>query len=314
MCTYFHTPVLVSEVVQNMNLQPKGVYLDCTLGGAGHSIAMLEKDPSISLYCFDRDESAIRHSQKRLIPYKKQVCFIHDNFSNIMTRLALRKIGSVDGILMDLGVSSHQISDSNRGFSFTHDELLDMRMDTSDSSEKNNAYYIINNYKLEELQNIFYLYGEERYSKRIASNIINKRNIKEIRTTKELADIIEQSVPDKSKISLTKSKARIFQAIRITVNNELKILPSSLFDAISILKPGRRLLVISWHSLEDRITKDCFRYEATSCVCPIDLPVCACKHRKRVNLITKKPITPSENEVNQNPNSRSAKLRIVEKI
>ena len=336
--TEFHTPVLVEEVVTNINLKKNGIYVDCTVGGGGHSHALLSREPSIRLFCFDQDKEAIKFSQKRLISYEKQIVFIQDNFINFRSWLALNKISKVDGILMDIGVSNHQIMDSERGFSFMKDGNLDMRMDNGKGKMKNgkriieNGKWVVNNLSEDELSKIFYLYGEERYSKRIAHNIVEKRQISEIKTTKELAEIIEIAVPDKSKLSLTKSKARIFQAIRIRVNNELEVLAHGLKEAICSLNAEGRLLVISWHSLEDRIVKECFKKEASDCDCPIIIKsppssteassgttwrrqtVCQCNHKKRLKIITKKPITPSEREISENSNSRSAKLRVVERI
>ncbi|MCL2063673.1 MAG: 16S rRNA (cytosine(1402)-N(4))-methyltransferase RsmH [Candidatus Cloacimonetes bacterium] len=317
----FHIPVLVQEVIENMKLKPEGVYVDCTVGGAGHSHAMLSVEPSINLFCFDHDEEAIQTAKNRLKEYKSQITFINDNFKNFRSWLALRKINKVDGILMDLGVSNHQISESSRGFSFMENGILDMRMDRKIDT---NAFKIVNNYPFEELYKIFHIYGEERYSKRIAQQIVEKRKISEIKTTQELANIVENSVPDKSKVSLIKSKSRIFQALRITVNKELEILLPSLKDAISALKTGGRLLVISWHSLEDRIVKECFRDEASDCRCPISQSLnippkpkghqsCACQHKKRLIIITKKPITPMDSEIQKNSNSRSAKMRVSER-
>ena len=294
-----------------MNLQFQGVYIDCTLGGGGHSYAMLHKESTINLYCFDRDDDAIRYSQKKLLPYKKQVKIIKDNFKDFRSHMALQKINKVDGILMDLGVSNHQISDSKRGFSYLQDDFLDMRMD---KTQLFTAFELVNSYSLNDLKKIFFEYGEENHSKKIAENIVKQRQISEIRTTKELASIVENSVPDKSKKSLIKSKARIFQAIRIKVNNELEILSSCIKDAISTLKPQGRLLVISWHSLEDRIVKECLREESIACVCHHDVLLCRCNHKKRIKLLTKRPIVPSEKEVAVNSNCRSAKLRVAERI
>ena len=306
----YHTPVLLNEVLEYINLKPNGVYIDCTVGGGGHSEAIISKEPSIRLYCFDQDKEAILYSKNRLSQYPN-ISFYNENFNNFRNRLALEKISKVDGILMDLGVSNHQIADTKRGFSFMYDDKLDMRMN---KENKLTAFDIINKYSLDELQDIFHNFGEERYSKKIARNIIEQRKIKEINTTLELAKIINESIPEKDPKNITKSQARIFQSIRIVVNNELNVLSYTLKEAISALKLFGRLLVISWHSLEDRIVKEYFKESASSCICPKEIPECRCEHIKKINILTKKPITPSIAEIKINSNSRSAKLRIIEKI
>jgi len=311
-----------------MNLRDGGVYVDCTVGGGGHSKAMMIANPSIKLFCFDQDDEAIIAGRKELRklengnhlypPLKKggeatgRVRFFRENFKDFRTRLALEKVDKVDGILMDIGVSNHQISDGKRGFSFMQDSKLDMRMDRR---QKLSAYEVVNKYNYEDLCRIFFEYGEERYSKRIANNIVKQREIKDIKTTQELAEIIEatQCTGGKTK-ELIKSKARIFQAIRIEVNKELDVLRKSLKDAIRALKPKGRLVVISWHSLEDRIVKESFLHASGGCNCPVELPVCECKNKVRVKILTKKPVVPSEKEIEMNSNSRSAKLRAVEKV
>ena len=339
----YHTSVLVDEVVEFMNIRDKGVYVDCTVGGGGHSKAMLMANPSIRLFCFDQDEEAIKAGRMELgeleirnekleienPPYpcpplhpsqegkKRDVKFFRENFKGFRTRLALEKVDKVDGILMDIGVSNHQISDGKRGFSFMQDSKLDMRMDRR---QKLSAYEVVNTYSYEELCRIFFEYGEERYSKKIANSIVKQREHKKIKTTKELAEIVEgcvswasQGAGDRNK-GLVKSKARVFQAIRIEVNKELEVLGDSLKDAIRALKPEGRLVVISWHSLEDRIVKESFLRAAGGCNCPMELPVCECNNKAKVKILTKKPIVPSEKEIGVNSNARSAKLRVVVKL
>ena len=307
----YHIPVLVEEVIDYMALKSEGLYIDCTVGGGGHSLALLKKNPSIKMYCFDQDSDAIRQAKRNLLDYKTQVTFFNENFLSFRSRMALEKINKVDGILMDIGVSNHQISEAGRGFSFMLDGALDMRMNKNSSFT---AHELVNTYSLEALLKVFWEYGEERFSKKIALSIVNQREIAEIKTTKELADIIEKSIPLNQKMIINKSKARIFQAIRIEVNKELEILSKALKDAVNLLKPGGRLLIISWHSLEDRIVKNTFKEEYGECKCPKELPICKCNYRSRLKIITKKPVIPSAVEIKNNSNARSAKLRVAERI
>jgi len=307
----YHTPVLLGEVVRHMNLRANGVVVDCTVGGGGHSLAMLENTPSIRLYCFDRDEDALRQTRRTLTAYTAQVSIIKSNYKDIKTALALQKLNKVDGVLMDIGVSNHQITSPKRGFSFSIDAPLDMRMDRVTALT---AKDVVNSYTYEELVKIFFNYGQEKYSKAIAKGIVQSREVKEIATTAELSRIIEANLPGSAKRLANKSKARIFQAIRIEVNSELTALQQGLRDAISLLSPKGRLAVISWHSLEDKIVKDAFHEGEGHCVCPPDLPICQCNAKARLRSLTKKPITPSEAEIALNPNARSARLRIAEKI
>jgi len=307
----YHTPALVDETLAYIQPHADGTYVDCTVGGGGHSLAMLQKAPQIRLFCLDRDDDALRYSKKRLCGYQKQTTFIKGNFKNLKTELALQKINKVDGILMDIGVSNHQITTPERGFSFTVDAPLDMRMDTSTTLT---AEHVVNTYSYKDLITIFYLYGEEINSKAIAEKIIKERENTPIKTTLQLAKIIDLSAPCYAKKQSIKSKARIFQAIRIEVNNELSALTQGLKDAISLLKPTARLLVISWHSLEDRIVKTTFTEKEGTCICPPELPICYCHPQTRLRTLTKKPITPTPTEIAQNPNAKSAKLRIAEKL
>jgi 16S rRNA (cytosine1402-N4)-methyltransferase len=307
----YHLPVLTDEIVSSINLKRGGVYVDCTVGGGGHSFALLSKMPCIRLFCIDQDEDAIRYAKKRLHEYQSQTTFIMDNFKNLKTILALHKINKVDGIIMDIGVSNHQIQNSNRGFSYTQDGPLDMRMDRAMPT---NAYDIINNYSEENLIKIFYEYGQESNSKRIVKNILKKRENETIKTTAELAEIVNQSVSGIDRKDITKIKARIFQALRIEINAELDVLNIGLQDAITLLNVGARILIISWHSLEDKIVKDTFRRLSGQCVCPVELPVCSCNTKKKLKIVTKKPITPTDEEVMNNSNAKSARLRIAERV
>ena len=304
----FHIPVLTDAVLSFMNLKPNGVYVDCTLGGGGHSLAMLERFPDIRLFCIDQDKMALDYSRERLLAYRDRITYIWDNFRNLRTLLAFEKVNKVDGILMDIGVSNHQLSSADRGFSFMHDSRLDMRMD---SRNRLSAFDIVNTYPEDKLVSIFFQYGEDNFSRRIAKNIVRHRELGLIETTGSLCAIIEDSV---GKQNVVKSKARIFQALRIEVNHELSSLSLALKDAVSLLHVGGRLVVISWHSLEDRIVKEYFRDESQACICSVDVPICACSHRQRVQLVTKKAVTPSEQEILSNSNSRSARLRVCERI
>jgi len=307
----YHTPVLTGEVIRHMNLHTNGVYVDCTVGGGGHSLAMLEKVHGIKLYCLDRDEDALRQTRRTLTSFTSQATIIKSNFKDVKTALALQKVNKVDGVLMDIGVSNHQITSPKRGFSFSIDAPLDMRMDRVTALT---AKEIVNTYTYEELVKIFFNYGQEKHSKAIAKGIVQARDSQEIQTTAELSSIIEASLPPSARKITTKTKARIFQAIRIEVNDELACLGRGLSDVLSILRPGGHLVVISWHSLEDKIVKDTFHKNEGHCVCPPDLPVCQCNPKARLRSLTKRPITPSEAEIAINPNARSAKLRIAERI
>jgi 16S rRNA (cytosine1402-N4)-methyltransferase len=307
----YHVPVLTAEVVRTMSLKSGGIYVDCTVGGGGHSLALLQENPSITLFCFDQDEDAIRQAKKTLTNYKKQVIFIQDNFRHLKTHLALHKLNKIDGVLMDIGVSNHQLTTPKRGFSFTHDGKLDMRMNRSSSIC---AHSIVNKYSNSELTKIFYEYGEEEHAKKIARYITIRREIAPIDTTSDLAEIIYQCLPPQDKPNSLKIKARIFQAIRIAVNNELDVLCTALHDAITLLNQGSRLLVISWHSLEDRIVKNAFRKAEGHCDCPPNIPICGCKKVKKIRNVTKKPTIPTAHEISLNSNARSAKLRVAEKI
>lgn len=306
----YHVPVMLSECLEALQLRTGAVYVDATLGGAGHSLAMLQACPGIKLYSFDQDMDAIRHSSEVLQSFSDQVELIQANFSALRTELALRRVAGIDGILFDLGLSSHQIDMVERGFSFDRDATLDMRMD---QEQEYSALEAVNQLEVGELARIIRSYSDELHALRIAKAIVSARQETEIRTTRNLAAIIESVVGAGTKDSL-KSKVRVFQAIRIHVNQELDVLEQALVDAIHLLVPGGRIVVMSYHSLEDRIVKNIFRDAAQGCKCPPKMIQCNCDEKQRIKLITRKPVEASVNEVTNNNRARSAKLRVAEKI
>jgi 16S rRNA (cytosine1402-N4)-methyltransferase len=305
-----HTPVLLKECINGLNIKENGIYVDGTMGGAGHSLKIIENlSASGLLIGIDRDQEAISVAKERLNNFKN-VQFVHDNHDNILNILENLEIEAVDGILLDLGVSSYQLDERNRGFSYLGENELDMRMDKTQSLT---AKIVVNTYKEEDLANIIYNYGEERFSRNIARNICIYRKQKEIETTKELVEIIENSIP-KSKQNDGHPAKRTFQAIRIEVNNEIKPLENTMSDCIDVLKSGGRLCVITFHSLEDRAVKNAFNKAKGICTCPKDLPYCVCGAVEKGKIINKKPIIAEEQEQNENSRSKSAKLRIFEKM
>ncbi|TFZ40089.1 16S rRNA (cytosine(1402)-N(4))-methyltransferase RsmH [Soehngenia longivitae] len=306
-----HIPVMLNEVINGLNIKENGIYVDATIGGAGHSIEIVRKLKSGILIGIDQDINAINRSSTILEEYKEKVILVHRNYSEIKSVLAGLGFTKVDGILLDLGVSSHQLDTAQRGFSYNLDAPLDMRMDTSrDFSARN----VVNQYSLEELTNIFYKYGEEKWAKRIAEFIVQERKVKPIETTFELVSVIKKAIPKKVRQTGHHPAKKVFQAIRIEVNNELEVLENTIEDMVDVLNIGGRLAIITFHSLEDRLVKDKFRELNTSCICPKELPVCVCNHVKKIEIITKKPIQPTSDEINENPRSHSAKLRIAERI
>ena len=305
-----HYSVMKHEVIENLNIKPNGIYVDGTIGLAGHSSEILKKIPNGHLYGLDQDEYAIEQSQKKLENISDNFTLIHDNFVNITKQLNELGIKEVDGILLDLGVSSPQIDNKERGFSFMKDAKLDMRMDTRN---KLTAKEIVNEYSLEELTNIFYKYGEEKYTKSIANNIIKHRKEKEITNTLELVDIIKSSVPMKYYIN-NHPERQIFQALRIEVNKELDVLENVLPDAINLLKPNGRLVVITFHSLEDRIVKHIFKKYSDIDERVKGLPIIPDNFKPLIKLVNNKPITASTKELEENKRSKSAKIRVVERI
>lgn len=305
-----HYSVLKKELIDGLNINPDGIYVDATLGYAGDSSEILMRMKRGFLFAFDQDEEAIKHSDNVLSKINNQYKIIYSNFKNIKEKLYEENIFKVDGIVYDLGVSSPQIDEDYRGFSFMRDSELDMRMDLGNNLT---AKYVVNNYSYEKLIDIFYKYGEEDFSKPIAKSIIKERENKEICTTFELVDAIKKSVP--YKYFVTKHPERqIFQAIRIEVNDELNVLKKSLEDAIELLNPGGRICVITFHSLEDRIVKQLFKEKSEVNSLVKGLPVIPDEYKPLIKLVNKKPVLPSDEELSENSRSRSAKLRIIERL
>ena len=303
-------PVMLNECIDGLSIKPNGIYVDGTLGGAGHSQKILEKlSQEGCLIGIDRDEEALSAAKEKLKSYKN-VKYIHGNHDNIKNILKELEVEQVDGVLLDLGVSSYQLDEKNRGFSYLGDNVLDMRMD---KTQELDAKFVVNNYKEETLASIIYEYGEERFSRQIAKNICIYRKNKKIETTKELVEIIDKSIPSFAKKDGHPAK-RTFQAIRIEVNDEIKPLYNTIKDCVDVLKSGGRLCVITFHSLEDRAVKNAFTQCTGKCTCPSDLPYCVCGAKKQGNIITKKPIIATKQEQENNSRSKSAKLRIFEKI
>ena len=307
---YGHKPVLLAECLEALNLRPDGIYLDGTLGRAGHSLEILKRIPDGHLIALDRDESALAAARERLTEDMDRVTLVHTNFSRLDQVLEDLGIPAVDGMLFDLGVSSPQLDQAERGFSYMQDAPLDMRMDTEASLT---AYQVVNTWSEEELCRILRDYGEERYASRIARAILRRRQEKEISSTLELVDVIKSAMPAQALREKQHPAKRSFQAIRIAVNGELDELPPMLEAAAHRLRPGGRLAVITFHSLEDRIVKQTLRELATGCTCPPEFPVCVCGKKPRMRLINRKPITASPAELEENPRARSAKLRVAER-
>ena len=304
-----HEPVMLKECIKGLNIKKDGIYVDGTLGGAGHSKEILKKiSKDGKLIGIDRDQEALDAAKENLKDFSN-VIYVHDNHDNIKNILEHLKIDKVDGILLDLGVSSYQLDERNRGFSYLGENELDMRMD---KSQKLTAREVVNNYKEEDLANIIYQYGEERFSKRIARNICEYRKQKEIKTTKELVEIIEKSIPRKFQNDGHPAK-RTFQAIRIEVNNEIKPLYDTVRNCIECLNLGGRLCIITFHSIEDRAVKNAYIDAKGKCTCPKDLPYCVCGAKSFGEIITKKPIVATDEERTRNSRSKSAKLRIFER-
>ncbi|HBI52621.1 MAG TPA: 16S rRNA (cytosine(1402)-N(4))-methyltransferase [Ruminococcaceae bacterium] len=304
---FSHKSVLLMPAVDGLNVREGGIYADCTAGGGGHSLEIAKRLGNGTLICFDRDKEAIEAATKRLEGYSP--VFVNRNFSEIKDALGELGIDHIDGALMDLGVSSHQLDDPERGFSFHNDAPLDMRM----SGEGMSAYDVVNEYPEDKLSEIIFAYGEEKFARGIAHGIVTSRAEAPIKTTGELAEIIKRNVP--LKVRKEKNPCRkTFQAIRIEVNGELDALETALDDIFELLSPGGRLSVITFHSLEDRIVKQKFKSLCEGCTCPKDFPVCVCGKKPRAVQITRKPVTADEAELAENPRSRSAKLRVIEKI
>ena len=304
-----HIPVLLNECIEGLKIKEKGIYVDGTLGGAGHSFRIATKlNNTGTLIGIDRDAEAIQKAKETLKEFNN-IIYVQDNHDNIKEILSKLNIEKVDGILLDLGVSSYQIDEETRGFSYTKNSPLDMRMD---KNQKLTAEYVVNEYTEEELANIIYKYGEEKFSRQIARRICEYRKEKRIQTTSELVEIIEKSVPRSS--TGGHPAKRTFQAIRIEVNNEIEPLYNTVKNAIDVLKPQGRLCIITFHSLEDRAVKEAYQDSVGKCTCPPDLPYCVCGNKPEGKIITKKPILPTEKEMEINSRSKGAKLRIFEKF
>lgn len=306
-----HVSVLLNESIEALNIKKDGVYVDCTLGGAGHSKEILKSlSNSGVLIGIDQDINAINAAKEKLKGFNN-VVYVHDNFKNISNILQQLNIDKVDGILMDLGVSSYQLDEGERGFSYMQNAPLDMRMNRDNDFS---AYDVVNGYSEEEIYRVINEYGEEKFAKRIANFIARNREIKPIETTLELVEIIKAAIPAKMRREGPHPAKRTFQAIRIEVNGELKILEKAVEDSILSLKEEGRIAIITFHSLEDRIVKNKFKKLENPCTCPKEFPVCICNKKPIVKVISRKPVEPSQEEVDVNPRSRSAKLRIAEKI
>lgn len=307
---FAHTSVLLAQTVDAVS-RGDGIYVDGTLGGGGHSEAILKKNPHCRLIGIDRDGEAIAAAGKRLEPYGDRVTLVNGNFADVKAILTGLGIEKISGAVLDLGVSSYQLDNAERGFSYMKDAPLDMRMNRGDSRS---AYDVVNGYTKDRLCDIFYRYGEERWSKRIAEFIVKRRESAPVKTTGELCEIISAAIPAGAREKNSHPAKRVFQAIRIEVNGELEILKNAITDFVSFLDKKGRLAIITFHSLEDRIVKQSFGELATGCTCPKDFPVCVCGKQPVVKIITRKPVLPAEEEQKINSRSRSAKLRVAEKL
>ena len=307
---YGHKPVLLDECLEGLAVRPDGIYVDGTLGRAGHSLEIVKRLTTGRLIALDRDMTAIEAARERLADYRDRVTLVHSNFSQLEQVLRDLDIPLVDGMLFDLGVSSPQLDEAERGFSYMQDAPLDMRMDTSAALT---AREVVNTWSEEELRRILFDYGEERYASRIARAIVRRRAERPVETTLELVECIKGAMPPQSLREKQHPAKRSFQAIRIAVNGELDVLPPMLEAAAKCLRPGGRLAVITFHSLEDRIVKQKLRELATGCTCPPEFPVCVCGRKPQMILINRKPVTASPEELEKNPRSRSAKLRVAER-
>ena len=311
MSEFRHVSVLLEECIEGLNIRPDGIYVDGTLGGAGHSSRIAAKLTTGRLIGIDRDPVALEAAGKRLEPWKDRVTLVHSNFCEIASVLKQLNIDGVDGILLDLGVSSPQLDDGARGFSYMADAPLDMRMNNQDTLT---AHTVVNTWPYEELRRILYAYGEERYAPQIASAICRRREAAPIETTLELVDVIRSAMPPSALREKQHPAKRSFQAIRIAVNDELGSVEKVMTDAVGCLNPRGRMAVITFHSLEDRIVKNGMAEAAKGCTCPPNFPVCVCGNKPKVKLVTRKPITSTQKELDENPRARSAKLRVCEKL
>ena len=308
---FHHISVLLNECIDNLNIRPDGIYVDGTMGGGGHSLEIAKRLTTGRLICIDQDPNAHEAAGKRLAEYKDRITFVRDNFGNIAHILDSLGIEKIDGMLLDIGVSSHQLDEAERGFSYQQDAPLDMRMNPD---KPFSAYDVVNGYDEDELDRVIFTYGEERWARRIAQFIVKERENKPIETTGELVDIIKKAVPKGARKDGPHPAKRTFQAIRIEVNGELDVLQKAIDDVAARLSVGGRLCIITFHSLEDRIVKDAFRRQENPCICPPQFPVCVCGKKPLGRVITRKPILPSKEELEENPRSRSAKLRVLEGV
>ena len=308
---FHHISVLLNECIDNLNLRPDGIYVDGTMGGGGHSLEIAKRLTTGRLICIDQDPNAHEAAGKRLAEYKDRITFVRDNFGNIANILDSLGIEKIDGMLLDIGVSSHQLDEAERGFSYQQDAPLDMRMNPD---RPFSAYDVVNGYDEDELDRVIFTYGEERWARRIAQFIVKEREAKPIETTGELVDIIKKAVPKGARKDGPHPAKRTFQAIRIEVNGELEVLQRAIDDVAARLAVGGRLCIITFHSLEDRIVKEAFRKQENPCICPPQFPVCVCGKKPLGRVITRKPILPSKEELEENPRSRSAKLRVLEGV
>ena len=308
---FSHRSVLLDECMDGLDIKPDGIYVDGTAGGAGHSSEIARRLGSGRLIAIDQDETAVAVATERLNALGKNTTVVRSNFSELASVCRSLGIEQIDGVLLDLGVSSYQLDTAERGFSYSADAPLDMRMDNRCSLS---AYDVVNTYSAEELRRILYDYGEERFAPAIASAIVKKRESRPIETTAELSDIIKYAIPPAAREGGHHPAKRSFQAIRIEVNRELDVIEPAIKGAVEMLSSGGRIAIITFHSLEDRIVKQAFASLASGCTCPKDFPICVCGNKPKVRLVNRKPILPSKAELEENPRSRSAKLRVAEKI
>lgn len=308
---FSHKSVLLEETIEGLNIKPEGIYVDGTLGGGGHALEVVKRlGDKGRFFGIDQDEAAIEAASERLSDYRDKITLIHDNYENAVLRLREKGISGVDGIVLDLGVSSYQLDTIERGFSYKYDTALDMRMDRR---QPLSAKEIVNGYSQKELARIIRDYGEDKFANNIAKHIVAEREKEEIKTTFQLNEIIKGAIPAKMRETGGHPSKRTFQAIRIECNRELEVLKNSLGEMIAFLNPGGRICIITFHSLEDRIVKSAFKKQENPCICPPEFPVCMCGRQPLGKVITRKPVTPTEKEQERNSRSKSAKLRIFER-
>lgn len=308
---FSHKSVLLEETIEGLNIKPEGIYVDGTLGGGGHALEVVKRlGDKGRFFGIDQDEAAIEAASERLSDYRDKITLIHDNYENAVLRLREKGISGVDGIVLDLGVSSYQLDTIERGFSYKYDTALDMRMDRR---QPLSAREIVNDYSQKELARIIRDYGEDKFANNIAKHIVAEREKEEIKTTFQLNEIIKGAIPARMRETGGHPSKRTFQAIRIECNRELEVLKNSLEEMIAFLNPGGRICIITFHSLEDRIVKSAFKKQENPCICPPEFPVCMCGRQPLGKVITRKPITPTEKEQERNSRSKSAKLRIFER-